>query len=229
VRIFSETLGEAVYWVRDAEISARVKRGPDYQGEVCYTLAELRELAGQSPEFLRGIHQFKKTFGATLEKVNQGVNARSINTVRCSDCQHFQRIDHPHIYKGDSEQDRAAVIQNLIDRLTESERRFEASEQSWFVVLKRLEMACAELVEARERSEDLIMQVRELKASLAIEKAYNAFLWTLRTHNPASGFSELDIRLLLQLCHPDKHNGSAASEKATQLLLGLREAGHECH
>jgi hypothetical protein len=154
--------------------------------------------------------------------------------VRCSDCQHFQRIDHPHIYKGDSEQDKAAVIQDLNDRLTESERRFEASEQSWFDVFQKLKIARAELVEAREyieflkkhsgrlieHSGELIMQVRELEASLVIEKAYNAFLRTLRTHNPASGLSEPDIRLLLQLCHPDKHNGSAASEKATQHCWG---------
>jgi hypothetical protein len=102
-RIVSTTLGESVYWVRDKETAERIKREPvlallyDYRGEVIYTLAELRELAGKSPEFLRGIHQFKKTFGATLEKVNQGVNAISVNTVRCGDCQHFQRTDHPHI------------------------------------------------------------------------------------------------------------------------------------
>jgi hypothetical protein len=123
------------------------------------------------------------------------------------------------------------VIQDLIDRLTESGRRLEASEQS-------LKIAGAELLEAREHidfleqvrghmiehSQELIMQLRELEASLAIEKAYNRMMWTLRTHNRASGLSKQDIRLLLQLCHPDKHNGSAASEKATQLLLGLREA-----
>jgi hypothetical protein len=218
VRVLSATLGEVCYWVPDEEIAERLRRAPDYRGEVIYTRAELGELAGQSPEFLRGIHQFKKTFGATLEKVNQGVNARSINTVR--------------FYKGDREQDKAAVIQDLIDRLTESGRRFEASEQS-------LKIAKAELVEAREHidflkqvngnlikhSQELIMQVRELEVSMAIEidKAYTR-MWTLQTHNLASGLSKLDIRLLLQLCHPDKHQGSAASEKATQLLLGLREA-----
>ena len=97
MRIFSEVLGEFVYWVKDEPTAGRLKRAPDYQGDVVYTLAEIRELAGQSPEFLRGIHQVKKAFGATLEKVNQGVNAISVNTVRCGDCQHFQRIDHPHM------------------------------------------------------------------------------------------------------------------------------------
>jgi hypothetical protein len=102
-----------------------------------------------------------------------------------------------------------------------------------------LKIAGATLIEARERidfleqvsghliehSEELIMQLRELEVSMAIEieKAYN-HTWTLRTHNPASELSEADIRLLLQLCHPDKHNGSAASEKAARLLLRLREA-----
>jgi hypothetical protein len=97
VRVLSATLGESVYWVRDEQTAERLKRAPDYQGEVCYTLAELQKLAGQSPEFLRDIHQFKKTFGATLEKINQGVNARSRNTVRCGDCQHFERVDRPHM------------------------------------------------------------------------------------------------------------------------------------
>ena len=93
----SATLGESVYWVRDEETAERLKRAPDYQGEVCYTLAELRELSGQSPELLRDIHHLKRGFEATLERVNPGVTARSRNTVRCGDCQHFQRIDHPHM------------------------------------------------------------------------------------------------------------------------------------
>jgi PAS domain-containing protein len=262
VRVLSAILGEVCYWVPDKEIAERIKRAPDYQGEVVYTSAELQELAGQSPELLRGIHQFKKAFGATLEKENPSVNASSVNTVRCGDCQHFQRIDHPHTgrcaqghgrywlwdtdkrqcedfeaaVEGDSERDKAAVIEDLIDRLTESERRSEASEQSWFAVLQKLEMAKAELGEVRERiefldqvnvklleySRELRMQGLELEDSLAMEKAYNR-MWMLQAHNPASGLSKPDIRLLLQLCHPDKHNGSAASEKATQLLLGLRE------
>ena len=96
VRIFSEVLGEFVYWVKDEPTAGRLKRAPDYQGEVCYTLAEVRELTGQSPELLRDIHRLKRSFGATLGKVNQAVNAGSRNTVRCGDCQHFDRIDHPH-------------------------------------------------------------------------------------------------------------------------------------
>jgi hypothetical protein len=71
VRIFSEVLGEFVYWVHDEQTAERLKRAPDYQGEVCYTLAELRELSGQGPELLRGIHPFKKTFGATLQKITK--------------------------------------------------------------------------------------------------------------------------------------------------------------
>src|SRR5918996_6301819 len=66
VRIFSEVLGEVVYWVRDHQAVDELKR----QGitEVCYTLVELRELAGQGPEFLRDIHRLKKEFGATLAR-----------------------------------------------------------------------------------------------------------------------------------------------------------------
>lgn len=71
VRVLSATLGEAIYWVWDEEIAERLKRAPDYQGEVCYTLAELRELSGQSPELLRDIHQFKRAFDVTLHKTTK--------------------------------------------------------------------------------------------------------------------------------------------------------------
>lgn len=37
-----------------------------------------------------------------------------------------------------------------------------------------------------------------------------------------SGLDKEMVRRLLQLCHPDKHNGSVASTKATQWLLGLK-------
>jgi hypothetical protein len=69
VRVLSATLGECIYWVKDEPTAERLKRAPDYQGEVIYTLAELRELAGQSPELLQDIHQFKRAFGATLTNV----------------------------------------------------------------------------------------------------------------------------------------------------------------
>lgn len=35
------------------------------------------------------------------------------------------------------------------------------------------------------------------------------------------------LRLLLQLCHPDRHGNSAASTRATQFLLALRTAHRE--
>ncbi len=67
VRMYSATLGEHVWWVRDERESEDLKR----QGvtEIAYTLAELRELAGKTPELLRDIHKFKVEFGATLGKV----------------------------------------------------------------------------------------------------------------------------------------------------------------
>ena len=71
VLVASARLCESVYWVRDEQTAERLKRAPDYRGEVIYTLAELRELSGQSPELLRAIHQFKKTFGATLQKTTK--------------------------------------------------------------------------------------------------------------------------------------------------------------
>jgi hypothetical protein len=51
-----------------------------HAGAVCYTLAEIKELTGQSPELLRDIHRLKRGFGATLEKVNQDINASSSST-----------------------------------------------------------------------------------------------------------------------------------------------------
>jgi hypothetical protein len=38
----------------------------------------------------------------------------------------------------------------------------------------------------------------------------------------ARSLSQKDHRLLLQLAHPDRHNGSPASVAATQLLLGMK-------
>jgi hypothetical protein len=61
----------SVYWVRDEQTAERLKRAPDYPGEVCYTLAELRELSGQSPELLRDIHPLKGAFGATVQKTTK--------------------------------------------------------------------------------------------------------------------------------------------------------------
>jgi hypothetical protein len=71
VYVYAHTLAEGVYWVRDEQTAKYLKQSPDYQGEVCYTLAELRELSGQGPELLRAIHQFKRTFGATVQKTTK--------------------------------------------------------------------------------------------------------------------------------------------------------------
>jgi hypothetical protein len=256
VLVVSATLGEPVYWAPDEEAVERIKRAPDYGGEVCYTLDEITKFRGQSAEMLRAVHEFKRELGANLERAEKDCYPSQAGgpVVRCGNCQHFERMDHPHTGRcaagngrhwlwdtdrrlckdflsqaeGDSEQDKAGVIEDLKDRLTESERRFEAREQA-------LKIAGAELGEARERiefldqvnvklmeySRELRMQGLELEDSLAMEKAYNR-LWALQIHNPVSELSEPDFKLLIQLCHPDKHNGSAASERATQLLLGMR-------
>jgi hypothetical protein len=68
VRIFSEVLGEIVWWARDEQTAEVLKQDPRYQGECVYTLGELRKLAGKSSEFLRDIHRLKKEFGATLAR-----------------------------------------------------------------------------------------------------------------------------------------------------------------
>jgi hypothetical protein len=43
-----------------------------------------------------------------------------------------------------------------------------------------------------------------------------------KPHNPSFDIEPEMIRRLLQLCHPDKHNGSESSIKATQWLLSKR-------
>jgi hypothetical protein len=71
VYVYSHTLAEGVYWVRDEQTAEFLKRKPDYQGEAYYTLTELRELSGQSPDLLKAVHQFKRTFGATVQKTTK--------------------------------------------------------------------------------------------------------------------------------------------------------------
>lgn len=67
VAVYSESLGEAVYWVRDEVLAKQLAA----KGErlVCYSVAELKALAGQPAEFLRDIHALKKTFDARLENI----------------------------------------------------------------------------------------------------------------------------------------------------------------
>ncbi len=97
VRIRSGTLGKVVYWVRDQKAADELK----CQGgtDVCYTLAELRQIQGKTPELLRGIHRYKRQYGAILEKVLEGGYTFKApgNTVQCGDCRHFERADHPHM------------------------------------------------------------------------------------------------------------------------------------
>lgn len=68
VQIFSDTFDESVWWVRDEALVTELKR----RGitEVCYTIAELQELAGKPAEFLQDIHAMKKRFSATLVKAH---------------------------------------------------------------------------------------------------------------------------------------------------------------
>jgi hypothetical protein len=143
-RVVSATLGESVYWVRDEETAERIKRAPDYGGEVCYTLVEITKLRGQSAEMLRAVHEFKRELGAALLRAEKdGYPSEALGpVVRCGDCQHFQRIDHPHMgtcarwhgrfylwdrdgrrckdFLNQAEGDKAVAIEDLIDRLTDT-------------------------------------------------------------------------------------------------------------
>ncbi len=44
---------------------------------------------------------------------------------------------------------------------------------------------------------------------------------------PAPAFDKAMMRRLLQLCHPDRHGNSEASNVATRFLLQLKGAAHE--
>lgn len=41
--------------------------------------------------------------------------------------------------------------------------------------------------------------------------------------NNVSGFSEEDIRSMINLCHPDKHNGKESATRITQMLIAHRD------
>jgi hypothetical protein len=66
IRVQSKALGEVVYWCRDHRAVEAVRAIPYYQGEVCYTISELKELRGRGAEFIANVHLVKKTFDATL-------------------------------------------------------------------------------------------------------------------------------------------------------------------
>lgn len=42
-------------------------------------------------------------------------------------------------------------------------------------------------------------------------------------NSDVSGFSEEDIRSMIYLCHPDKHNNSSSATRITQMLIVLRD------
>lgn len=59
-KIYSEPLGESVYFAKDERAAARTG------STVVYTIDELRRLAGVNREGLRQIHQAKKLFGGKI-------------------------------------------------------------------------------------------------------------------------------------------------------------------
>ncbi len=59
-KIYSETLGETVYFAKDDQAAKRAG------STVVYTIDELRLLAGVNREDLRQIHQAKKLFGGKI-------------------------------------------------------------------------------------------------------------------------------------------------------------------
>jgi hypothetical protein len=43
-------------------------------------------------------------------------------------------------------------------------------------------------------------------------------------NNNVSGFSAEDIRSMINLCHPDKHNGKKSATRITQMLIAHRDS-----
>ena len=48
------------------------------------------------------------------------------------------------------------------------------------------------------------------------------FAALMQANNHAAPFSQKDIRSLIRLCHPDKHNNSEASTRLTTILVTMR-------
>ena len=75
--------------------------------------------------------------------------------------------------------------------------------------------ANSEAIESLQRKNDrLEIEVATLQMSLAVAKA--------ATGKALPGDWRDQLPRLIQLCHPDKHSGSEAANKATVWLLGLK-------
>ena len=73
VPVWSDILGEWLWWVRDEDARQRLKsEGCEV---VIYTLGELGLVAGWDATALRDVHTMKKTFGANIERPERASQA----------------------------------------------------------------------------------------------------------------------------------------------------------
>lgn len=73
-------------------------------------------------------------------------------------------------------------------------------------------------------SSRIAMLEEELKNTRNERDTYKALAVQFSTTTPAAEIPKDQLRRLIQLCHPDKHNGSQAAQTATEWLLKQRRA-----
>lgn len=100
----------------------------------------------------------------------------------------------------------------------------------WFVVSAALELRDSRLESRAEKAEALVRTLKHKVAELEI----SADIWRKSAQiyqgrggfgpdNPRTDeFSRDELKALIGLCHPDKHNNSPASNALTARLLALR-------
>ena len=93
--------------------------------------------------------------------------------------------------------------------------------RTWFNRAASYQTLCKPCFARRKRAEFEAMEVRALRAEYALADA----LRELRQRDARQGIEPEMLRRLIMLCHPDRHDGSDASHRATQWLLEQR--GHQ--
>lgn len=101
------------------------------------------------------------------------------------------------------------------DMRNPAEKRIAELEEQLRVAQMSEEMARAQ--NAIDKTENLRLRQRANALELRCTIAENA---AMRAQSAPAGLSPEMTRRLIQLCHPDKHANSEASQKATQFLLG---------
>lgn len=87
-----------------------------------------------------------------------------------------------------------------------------------FVSRAKYDAAQAEIISTRLDYMKLQLEWNELVRRINL-KGGEAFL----NGDTKNQFTQEEIKALIRLCHPDRHNGSEASIKITQKLLKLRK------